>query len=354
MTRACLIAAIVTACIGHANAARYAIVVGNNHGRGMDVPLRFAETDAQRVATVLTDIGGFDPAWVRLLRSPTGDAVEQAFAAVQTEIQRTHDARALILFFYSGHADGASLHLGETNLDLTRVRELLAASRASVRVGILDACGTGALTTREKGLTKAPPFIVTSPPELSTRGQIIIAAVTASESAQESDTLKGSFFSSYLVTGLRGAADRSGSGRVTLDDAYRYAYAQTVRATMLSRAGAQHPSYDVDLSGQGDLVLTEPRKGRSRLVFRADARGEFAVFTPSEDLVAEIALEKGADAMLALDPGEYEVHKRGPAGLRFAKISGAAPALPILSAFRDSHKRGHAGPAMYAWTILGG
>src|SRR5262249_46482693 len=152
----------------------------------------------------------------------------------------------LVLFYYSGHADGATLHLGESSLDLFRIRELLAQTHASVRIGVLDACGTGALTIREKGVEKGAPFMLSAPPELAQRGQVIIAAVSASESAQESDSLKGSFFTNYLVAGLRGAADRSGAGRVTLDDAYRYAYAQTVRATMLSRAGAQHPSYSVN------------------------------------------------------------------------------------------------------------
>src|SRR5262249_54800964 len=159
-----------------------------------------------------------------------------------------------------------------------------------VRIGVLDACGAGALTIREKGVEKGAPFLVSAPPELAQRGQVIIAAVTASEAAQESDALKGSFFTNYFVAGLRGAADHSGTGRRTLDEAYRYAYAQTVRATLLSRSGAQHPTYAVDLSGQGDLVLTEPRRGRSRLVFRADSGGELALFTPSDELVVEMAV----------------------------------------------------------------
>ena len=303
-----------------ARAERHAIIIGNNQGRGVDAPLRFAESDADRLAGVLTQLGGFKREHVSVLKSPSADAVESAFVKLASDIERAHDPAALVLFYYSGHADGATLHLGESSLDLLRLKELLAQSKASVRIGILDACGTGALTMREKGVTRVAPFMISAPSELATHGQGIIAAVSASESAQESDTLRGSFFTNYFVSGLRGAADRSGTGRVTLNDAYYYAYAQTVRSTMLSRAGAQHPSFNMNLSGQGDLVLTEPRRGNSRLLFHADNSGEFALFSAGDHLVAQISVDGNSDAMLALDPGEYEVHKRAPSGLRLAKV----------------------------------
>jgi uncharacterized caspase-like protein len=303
-----------------AHAERYAIVVGNNVGRGVDAPLRFAESDAVKLAQVLVELGGFTPAHVQILPSPSAESVERAFVNVGEAIARAHDGAALVFFYYSGHADGVTLHLGESSLDLFRVRDLIALTRASVRIGVLDACGAGALTIREKGVSKGAPFLLSAPSELAQHGQIIIAAVSASESAQESDALRGSFFTNYFVAGLRGAADRGGSGRVTLDDAYRYAYAQTVRATMLSRAGAQHPTYNVNLSGQGDLVLTEPRRGRSRLVFRPDTSGELAIFTPSEELVAEMAVARDNAVLFALPPGDYELRKRSPDGLRVARV----------------------------------
>ena len=304
-----------------AQAARWALVVGNNTGLGPDSPLRYAESDAQRIASVLVELGGFEAARMRVLRAPSAAAVETAFAELSAQILSAGDDKALLFFFFSGHADGSSLHLGNTTMDLTRLRDLLTSSGAAVRIGVLDACGAGALTSREKGLAQAEPFLFTAPPELGAKGQVIIAAVSASEAAQESDALRGSFFTTYLVTGLRGAADRSGTGRVTLDDAYRFAHAQTVRATLLSRSGTQHPSFDMNLSGQGDLVLTEPLRGRARLIVRAEERGVFAIFAGNETLVAEFALEPGAEALLALEPGGYEVHKRGASSLRFARVA---------------------------------
>lgn len=303
-----------------AQAERYAILVGNNQGRALETPLRYAESDARRLAAVLNELGGFPPKNTRVLASPSAKEIEAAFAATERAIADAMDPNALVVFFYSGHADGASLHLGDSTLSLERLRDVLASSKATVRIGLLDACGTGALTMREKGITKGEPFLVSAPAELVTHGQVIIAAVSASESAQESDAIKGSFFTNYFIAGLRGAADRNGHGRITLDDAYRYAYAQTVRATMLSRAGAQHPSYDMNLSGQGDLVLTELQNGRARLLFASDTAGEFVVFNRAQEVVAQIGVAAAQSTKLALLPGEYEIHKRTPRGLRLAKV----------------------------------
>ena len=49
----------------------YALVVGSNAGGPGQQPLRYAETDAQRVAEVLTTLGGYDAEHVTRLLQPT-------------------------------------------------------------------------------------------------------------------------------------------------------------------------------------------------------------------------------------------------------------------------------------------
>jgi hypothetical protein len=110
MTRALTLVALL-AIAPPALAARYAIVIGNNAGHGMDAPLKYAESDAKRLAAVLREVGNFDPARVQLLSSPTVERVEQAFSQAAAQIDATHDLNALLLFYYSGHADGSTLHL---------------------------------------------------------------------------------------------------------------------------------------------------------------------------------------------------------------------------------------------------
>src|SRR5439155_1760197 len=77
------------------------------------------------------------------------------------------------------------------------------------------------------------------------------------ELALESREIRGSFFTHHFVSGLRGAADASGDGRVTLAEAYEYAFSRTVSATSGTVVGPQHPAYDYRLSGKGDFVLTD-------------------------------------------------------------------------------------------------
>ena len=60
---------IVTAWPTQSSAAttRLALVVGNNIGNDGEFPLRYAHSDADAVASLLNELGGFDSNRVRLL-----------------------------------------------------------------------------------------------------------------------------------------------------------------------------------------------------------------------------------------------------------------------------------------------
>ena len=59
-------------------------------------------------------------------------------------------------------------------------------------------------------------------------GHAFLTSSSADEAAQESDRIGGSFFTHYLITGLRGGADANADGKVTLGEAYQFAFAETV------------------------------------------------------------------------------------------------------------------------------
>ena len=86
---------------------------------------------------------------------------------------------------------------------------------------------------------------------------MLLTSSAADEDSQEADRIGGSYFSHHLASGLLGDADRSGDGRVSLAEAYAYAYARTVADTAESAAGAQHPTFSYELAGNGDVVLTD-------------------------------------------------------------------------------------------------
>ena len=73
--------------------------------------------------------------------------------------------------------------------------------------------------------TKSP-----DPDDLASTGEALLTSSAADENALESKEIRGSFFSHHLVSGLRGAADSSGDGQVTLAEASSKAIENIARA----------------------------------------------------------------------------------------------------------------------------
>lgn len=277
--------ASVAAAPARAEVARFAVLIGNNAGEPDEPDLRYAESDAARMAEVLLELGGFSGEDVVVLRGQGPAAVRRALRAVDQRIAaRAREAEVVLLVYYSGHADASALHLGAERLALAELERLVRGSAAVVRLLLVDSCRSGALT-RTKGGERRPGFSIDLDERLAAQGVIVLTSSTATEDAQESDELRGSFFTHYLVSGMLGAADQSGDGTVNLNEVYRYAYENTLRASSRTLAGTQHPSYRYSLSGHGDLVLTWLRahgdrrgwfsfpEGRSYLVLEKDADG---------------------------------------------------------------------------------
>ncbi|MCP4500500.1 MAG: caspase family protein [Deltaproteobacteria bacterium] len=236
---------------------RLALLVSNHSGGEGLAQLRYAERDATRLQEVLQEVGGFSSDDVVLLRDEESPDFLQALADLERRSQ-TYQAQGfetVLLVYYSGHAENGMLRMGESKMPMGLLRIHLENSNAQVRLAFIDSCGAGAIS--EKGGRKAPPFLFHVDDKLQARGQVIIASSSSDEVSQESDEVQGSFFTHYLVSGMRGDADENKNGKVTLDEAYRYAYRRTVAATSNTRSGAQHPTYDYHIKGAGDVVLTQ-------------------------------------------------------------------------------------------------
>ena len=153
-------------------------------------------------------------------------------------------------------------------------------------MAILDSCSSGALT-RAKGGARRPAFLFDATQDMS--GHAFITSSSAAEAAQESDRIGASFFTHYLVSGLRGAADATGDGLVTLNEAYAYAFQETLASTENTQYGPQHPAYDISLTGSGDLVLTDLRAASAVLVIAEEVAGRLYVRDARGALVVELA-----------------------------------------------------------------
>jgi hypothetical protein len=285
---------------------RFAVIAGNNLGQGRDVPLRYAEADAAKLYTVLKDLGGFRPENILLLQGEPADTVRQAIVATNERIRRLSgpDGPGAMLFvYYSGHADASTLHLGPSELALRELRQLVEGSAAAFRVLVLDACHSGAVI-RSKGGRVGPPLSIAVERQILGEGTVVLTASAATEDALESDEIRGSFFTHYLVSGLLGAADANQDGSVVLEEAYRYAYEHTVRASSRTTAGIQHPTFRYELHGRGQVVLTSlvPTgrhalvslpAGRSYLFLRGDADGPVIAEVGATDRVRRISVPAG-------------------------------------------------------------
>lgn len=282
---------------------RFALVLGANDGGPDRVRLRYATVDAEGFAQVMETYGGVDPDRLLLVLEPNRAAVDAAFSTLHARIGEAA-GRTELLVFYSGHADEKGLLLGGDRLPYADLRAHIAAVPADVRIAIVDACASGALI-RGKGGTRQAPFLVDRASRVS--GHAYLASASADEAAQESDRLQASFFSHALLTGLRGAADVSADGVVTLGEAYQFAFRETLARTEGTRLGAQHASFDMQLVGSGDVVLTDLRRTSAGMVLAEDVAGRVFVRDDAGRLIAELHKPAGQPVRLGLAPGTYRM-----------------------------------------------
>jgi len=307
-----LVCGAVFACLSLGAAARaetrrLAIVAGNNIGAAGRPVLRFAEADAYDLAHTLTELGGVAPDDLFLLEGRSPDDIRRAFEAAKARADEWHrlpNVRIVLIVYFSGHSDGESFELGDSRLAFRELRDRTARVGADLRLIIADSCKSGSLLTA-KGGSRGPSFDIHIADDLPESGEAVITSSAANESSLESAELGGSFFTHHLVSGLRGAADTSGDGRVSLAEAYQYAFDHTTWATSNTLGGIQHPSYGYLLSGEGDLVLTELHARSAGLTVPAGYDRVLVRQVRVDHVIAE--LTSGSRTRLALSPGTYAV-----------------------------------------------
>ncbi|HEY7816771.1 MAG TPA: caspase family protein, partial [Vicinamibacteria bacterium] len=289
---------------------RLALSAGFNYG-GADRPqLRYAVSDAENFAHVMATLGGVEDADLVLLKQPSLFELEEALDQLRGRIASSRrlgkgdPVRTEVVLYFSGHANDTGLLLGRETFSYRSLRNWMDLVEADVRIAVLDACASGAIT-RLKGGRHRKPFLVDA--SSSMRGHAFLTSSSADEVAQESDGIGASFFTHYLVSGLRGAADTSADGRVTLNEAYQFAFNETLGQTTETRAGAQHPAYDINLSGTGEVVITDLRQTSSTLVLEKGLGGRFYIRNAQDQLVVELYKPHGRQIELGLEPGNYEV-----------------------------------------------
>jgi len=290
-----------------ASIRRFALIVGANDGGRSRVKLRYANTDARRFSRVLRTFGGVMGKDLVVLREADPQGIRAAFERLNMRIaqaRRSH-RRVELIIYYSGHSDETGLLPSGRRMSWAELRHELKGTPADVRIAILDSCASGSLIRGKGGIRRAP-FLMDESSEV--KGHAYLTSSSANEVAQESDRIGASYFTHHLVTGLRGAADVNNDRRVTLSEAYQYAFHQTLARTEKTRKGPQHPNYDFELAGSGDIVITALGAMASTMLFEKAIGGRFFIRDARGRLVAELEKIPGRRIELGLDPGRYRVN----------------------------------------------
>ncbi|MEO1273492.1 MAG: caspase family protein, partial [Myxococcota bacterium] len=292
---------------------RFALIVGANDGGSERAVLRYANSDAKSVGRILTELGGLDTRDRVMLFDPHCEDVMAGLKRLQDRMSEARSSadRIELIVYYSGHSDEQGLLLYGERLGYRELRQAIEALSADVRIVILDSCASGAMT-RAKGGKRRPPFL--SDRSIKVHGHAILTSSAADEVAQESERIGGSFFTYFLLSGLRGAADLTGDGRVTLTEAYQFTFEETLNRTESTRGGAQHAAFDIQLVGSGDLVLTDLRGTSASMIIEPALEGRLFIRDRNGRLVLELYKSSGRPVELSLDPGPYQVSLDGGLG----------------------------------------
>ena len=283
---------------------RYAVYIGSNKGGKGREELLYAGSDAQNFKKAMSEIGGVTEDNSYVLIDPSKETIDQTLNNISRKINnsQSHAKRSEFIFYYSGHSDENALLLGDIPYDYSSLKAAITEVPSDIHVVILDSCYSGNFI-RTKGGQKRKPFLIDDSSVVT--GHAYLSSSSTNEYSQESDEIESSYFTNAMITGLRGAADASGDNKVTLNELYSYAFNDTLSKTESSKAGPQHPNYNITLVGSGDLVLSDISTAESMLSLSKEAKGKFIIRDANGKLISEINKVAGQPIFMALPAAQY-------------------------------------------------
>ncbi|MGC4121985.1 MAG: hypothetical protein QM765_46875 [Myxococcales bacterium] len=124
-------------------------------------------------------------------------------------------------------------------------------------------------------------------------------------------SLGGSIFTHFLLSGLRGAADADGDRRVSLAELHAFAARNTERATAAWTGSLQHPAFHFDISGRGEVVVSDLTQAMASIEIEDGVAGQVVVSERGAgQVIAEADKAAGRPLRLAVPPGRYVVYLR--------------------------------------------
>lgn len=285
---------------------RFAMIVGSNNGGEIRPKLKYAVSDANAFKEVMNSMGGVARENCLILFEPDKANFISSLQKLNNKLvaAKSNYKRIELLFYYSGHSDEEGILLNDEKIYYKDIKKAIEKFPADVRIAIFDSCSSGAFN-RTKGGKMRSPFLFDA--SYNMKGYAFMTSSSSDEASQESDKIKGSFFTHYLIAGLRGAADMSLDGRITLNEAYQFAYNETLHRTEKTINGPQHPNYNIQMTGTGDVVITDIRKSSSGLIIHKNISGRLYIRDRYDTLVGEFQKPYGRDMEIGLESGSYAI-----------------------------------------------
>ncbi|WP_394840431.1 caspase domain-containing protein [Pendulispora rubella] len=297
---------------------RILVAVASTVGLEAERPLRFPVNDAGRVRDVMVTLGGVRPEHAFVMNEPTRGQLLAGIARAKLEAEKHRADEVTLVFYFSGHGDRDALHLGGERILLGDLSRRLAEVPAGLRLAVTDACRA----TRDKGFTAEEPFSVTSVHVAQATGQVWLHASSDGEAAQESDELQGAIFTHAWLNGLRGAADSNGDARVTLEESFAFAHAQTLLRSAKSSGVLQKPEAIVTLRETAPIVLTRPLTRGATLSFPRARDAHFLVYlADAKSVLSEMWSSRERRIGLRVPAGHYVVQRRAGGGSSTAMLA---------------------------------
>lgn len=246
------------------------IFIGNDYGMANERPLKYASSDASRMAKILQNIGGFDQDRTYLLLNSKIERVRSVLNEVSGRIKELHrtNIQTMLFLYYSGHGSSGSLHLYNQKIYQEELYGYLDSLKSDLKIVVVDACESGDLLRQKGGKIVASPKIEKND-QLKNRGRIIISSSSRGELSQESEDYHGSIFSHHFMNGLQGLADYNNDNMVGIMEACNYAGISTRMENVSGIAEAQHPLFDFDIVGQSDIYISDLHTAKSTVLFKS-------------------------------------------------------------------------------------
>jgi hypothetical protein len=256
---------------------KYALVIGIGRFQDPSIPtLQFTAKDAKDFAAVLVDprFGRFDPSHVKVLTDEMATRENILNALNDIAVKAREDD--LVLLYFSSHGsprqdDSGLGGVGYIVTYDTSVKSLwlealeyedfsrkVAWIRARRKVAFLDTCFSGQAKPGAKALVLDTLGIdaATARQFLSGEGTYVITSSRSTERSFESDTLRNSYFTHYLIEALK-----SGSEPPTVREIFDRVSRDVPAAVLHEKGAAQHPQI-LPEDGNGDVRIgVAPRGG---------------------------------------------------------------------------------------------